>query len=447
MRQRGTTLLRRLHVGRLLVLCAAGAISAAGPAAFRVVYNLQGYDQPAGIIEGSPGVFYSIAGSGPSIAFSVTSQGRQTVLGTIPKGNLFQSLLVSGPNGRFYTSVYSGTPNATNNVFSVSSAPNSARTYPTTSVVPELTQGLPGGRLLAGALDLSPGAAGWGVATADMEGSVTMITTFPSSDQTENVIYGSDGNFYGVVEPANSSTTGYVFRLSPSGSLTKLYNFPANTFTGYMPTPLLQADDGNLYGATVTGGANGTGMIYKLTLGGQFTLLHSFGKGQIPQGPASLIEASDGNLYGVSQANSGAGQIFRLTKSGGYAVLYEMTEANGLPPCWLLQGSDGVIYGVAHAGGQTGAGTVFALDVGLKPPKPTAQHFQPESGAVGTEVLIWGYNLLSPSVSFNGAATTKVFNSGSNYILATVPAGASTGPITITTPGGTHTTRASFTVQ
>jgi len=62
-------------------------------------------------------------------------------------------------------------------------------------------------------------------------------------------------------------------------------------------------------------------------------------------------------------------------------------------------------------------------------------------------VLIWGNNLLSASVQFDGVAATDVSNSGSNYVWATVPAGAATGPITITTPGGTATTQGSFSVQ
>jgi hypothetical protein len=90
---------------------------------------------------------------------------------------------------------------------------------------------------------------------------------------------------------------------------------------------------------------------------------------------------------------------------------------------------------------------VFALDVGLPKPAPRAQHFSPASAAAGTRVLLWGSNLLSPSVQFNGIAATTVSNSGSNYILATVPTGATTGPITITTPGGTVTTKESFTVE
>jgi uncharacterized repeat protein (TIGR03803 family) len=122
-------------------------------------------------------------------------------------------------------------------------------------------------------------------------------------------------------------------------------------------------------------------------------------------------------------------------------------SAYGVCQCSLLQGSDGNIYGTASSGGPTNAGVIFSVELGLPKPAPLAQHFSPASGAVGAQVLLWGSNLLSASVEFNGVAATTVSNSGSNYVLATVPAGATTGPITVTTPGGTVTTTHSFTVE
>jgi hypothetical protein len=62
-------------------------------------------------------------------------------------------------------------------------------------------------------------------------------------------------------------------------------------------------------------------------------------------------------------------------------------------------------------------------------------------------VRIWGANLLSATVQFNGVPAVAVSSSGPNYVWATVPAGATTGPISVTTPGGSNTTQASFTVQ
>jgi hypothetical protein len=46
-----------------------------------------------------------------------------------------------------------------------------------------------------------------------------------------------------------------------------------------------------------------------------------------------------------------------------------------------------------------------------------------------------------------GRAAAKVERSGPNYVYATVPAGATSGPVTVTTPGGTSTTSAAFTVK
>jgi hypothetical protein len=90
---------------------------------------------------------------------------------------------------------------------------------------------------------------------------------------------------------------------------------------------------------------------------------------------------------------------------------------------------------------------IFSLELGLPKPAPAVVSVRPDSGAAGTQVLLWGSNLLSASVQFNGVAATEVTNSGSNYVSVTVPTGATTGPITITTPGGTVTTTHSFTVE
>jgi hypothetical protein len=283
------------------------------------------------------------------------------------------------------------------------------------------------------------------LAKCDLHGNVTTIYQFPSGETLPHTaIYGSDGNYYGVSVGQNAS--GYVYRVTPSGSFTKLLSFPNNSFLGvenYLP--LLQAGDGNLYGVTPSGSAKGTATFYKLTLDGQYTLLHAF-----PQGfnfePTALLEGSDGNFYGSTM---GVGsQLIRLAKSGQYTLLLTMNQIqDGQCSCQLTLGSDGIIYGSAQGGGIYGNGDIFALDAGLPKPAPRAQYFHPSSGAAGTRVRIWGHNLLSASVEFNGVAATAVTNSGPNYVWATVPAGATTGPITIATPGGTHTTEASFTVQ
>jgi IPT/TIG domain-containing protein len=78
--------------------------------------------------------------------------------------------------------------------------------------------------------------------------------------------------------------------------------------------------------------------------------------------------------------------------------------------------------------------------------KPTISSFSPTSGPVGTSVTINGTNFTgATSVKFGGVSGTFVVNS-SIKITAVVPAGAVTGKITVTTPSGTATSTAAFTV-
>ena len=78
-------------------------------------------------------------------------------------------------------------------------------------------------------------------------------------------------------------------------------------------------------------------------------------------------------------------------------------------------------------------------------PKITA--FTPISGPVGTSVTIQGKSLTgATAVAFNGTnASTYTVNSATQ-ITATVPTGATTGPISVTTPGGLAISAASFTL-
>jgi uncharacterized repeat protein (TIGR03803 family) len=108
----------------------------------------------------------------------------------------------------------------------------------------------------------------------------------------------------------------------------------------------------------------------------------------------------------------------------------------------LVQGTDGNLYGTTSLGGANNGGTIFALLTGLTP----LVAFVNPVASVGQTVGILGQGLVgTTTVSFNG--TTAIFSVVSGTALtATVPTGATSGSVTVTTPGGTLTSNVQFTV-
>lgn len=85
--------------------------------------------------------------------------------------------------------------------------------------------------------------------------------------------------------------------------------------------------DGNIYGTTVFGGANGKGTIFRLTPKGKYTLLYSFCSQSSCSDGANgewLTEGADGNYYGQTYSGGSAneGAIFEISSSGKFTPLY-----------------------------------------------------------------------------------------------------------------------------
>ena len=301
------------------------------------------------------------------------------------------------------------------------------------------------------------------------------------------LVQASDGNFYGTTAFGGAGNNGTVFKITPAGALTTLYSFcslSACTDGSVPTTPLIQGNDGYLYGTTQTGGANGNyGTVFKIAYDGSFTTLYSFcsqaacADGQYALG--GLVQAVDGNLYGVTfeGGSGGKGTLFQLTLGGAYTLLHTFClqtnctdGAEGGTPTGLIQGTDGNLYGATTSGGANGdgtlfsittsgafttlyssavyggtnnLGTIFSLSTGLGP----FVSLQTTAGPAGASVTILGTSLSRPtSVTFNGTSATFTFVSSSE-IVARVPTGATTGPVQVVMPTGTLNSNAAFIVQ
>jgi hypothetical protein len=91
-------------------------------------------------------------------------------------------------------------------------------------------------------------------------------------------------------------------------------------------------------------------------------------------------------------------------------------------------------------------GAISVLDLDLSPPAPGPFEFIPAKGLVGAKITLMGSAFVgTTAVKFNGTSAAYVVDT-SGYITATVPAGASSGTISVTNAGGITTSKNSFTV-
>jgi hypothetical protein len=107
---------------------------------------------------------------------------------------------------------------------------------------------------------------------------------------------------------------------------------------------------------------------------------------------------------------------------------------------------DGV-FALSVLASAPGGGATIELAWHQGASEPSIQTFSPPSGPVGTSVTITGTDLTDASaVTFNGTGASSFSVDSATQVRATVPAGATTGPVAVTTPSGTATSGSDFTV-
>lgn len=218
---------------------------------------------------------------------------------------------------------------------------------------------------------------------------------------------------------------------------------------------LVQAANGNFYGTTYDGGSGPYGTVFEMTSAGTLTTLYTFcartrcADGRYPA--AALVQDTNGNFYGTTSSGGNqtrlAGTVFKITPAGKLTTLHPfcvLTNCNdgAFPYGGLVQATDGKFYGTTYDGGTYGYGTIFTLDLKIAPFVKTL----PTSGKVGGAVIILGSSLTDATgVTFNGTAAAFTLVSSSE-ITTTVPVGATTGTVKVTTPSGTLKSNVTFRV-
>ncbi len=375
-----------------------------------------GIDSNGGLVLAADGSFYGVTDEGGAIGygtvFKMTPAGKLTTLHSFggTDGAYPQSGLIQATDGNFYGTTFGGGANSSGTVFKI-----------TASGVFE--------SLHSFCADSCSDGAG-----------------------PNGLIQAADGNFYGTTYSGGGigsdspcyplSGGGTSFQLTPSGALTTLAAFCQPN--GFSPSSaLVQGANGDFYGTTFFGGdgvdETGYGTVYEMTPTGSLTSLYSFclqtgcADGIEPQ---SLTRGTDGNFYGTT-----AETLFKITPAGQLATLHTFPEGGGGGASGgLMLDTNGAFYGATYEGGKYGVGSVFSLDTRLGAFVKTV----PTSGAAGTKVTIMGTNLTeATSVSFDGTSAMFEVVAGSE-ITATVPTGATTGAVYVTTSTGTLKSNAIF---
>jgi uncharacterized repeat protein (TIGR03803 family) len=387
--------------------------------------------------------------------FRIWPSGSLTVLHQFPQHTQSDSGVVLATDGDYYGTTYDGGANGLGSVFKM--APNGSVTTlhsftggpdgqspgencpPIQSVQGDFYGATSGGGKQYGTLY-----------RITKDGNFTVLHRFSGSDGNTPegpLIQGKDLNFYGTTFVGGQFHDGVVFRISPSGNFKVMASFDGAN--GKNPSAgLIQASDGNFYGVTFRGGASDLGVLFRMTPGGTLTVLHSFSGGSDGQNPqAGIVQASDGNLYGTTTyggANN-YGVLFRASLSGNVVPLHTFDSATGGEPfAALFQHTNGKLYGDTHVGGTSGNGVFFSEDAGLRP----FVTYLPVYGQPGAMVEILGQGFThSSKVYFNGTQATNVTAPSATYLQATVPQGATTGPITVTTSNGTLKSNKTFIVH
>lgn len=358
---------------------------------------VEGIDIGQALTQGADGLMYGVTPTGivdgvynGGSIFRSEGDGRLTALHTFtgPDGRSPEGPLTLGIDGWLYGTTMGGGAGGLGEIFKISPAGEFVVVH---SFAADLDGGLggPHGQLVSDGQGnfYALGRVGSNDSVFEMaaDGRFTVLGVFkgPELGKAPNALtLGPDGVLYGTTfgAPGGAPQSGSVFALRPGGRLRTVHVFAADT-DGYQPgSALAFGRDHALYGATTRGGggsSGGLGTVFRLTTGGDFSVIHAFydnvGDAD-PLGwyPTGIASSADGRLYGTTSAGGTfvGGTAFSMSLDGQGIVLHRFQEANGgdgydplAVPTWT---PDGSLWGTTSVGAAYNDGAVFRIGLGSR---------------------------------------------------------------------------------
>jgi uncharacterized repeat protein (TIGR03803 family) len=298
-----------------------------------ISFNGSNGARPAALTRGDAGIFYGTTVDGGSSdhgsVFKVSTNGTVTLLASLNSANRYPFAgLVAGNDGNLYGTTESGGNNGIGSVFKVTT-----------------------------------------------DGAVTTLFSFSTSNGVVPIgalTLGNDDTFYGTTSQGGSNNNGTIFKISTNGVFTKLVSFDG--INGKYPAAALSlGTDGNFYGTTLYGGITnltdtiGLGTMFKLSPDGTLTSLFNFNgtNGAHPQ--ASLVLDNDNNFYGTTSSGGigNFGTVFAWllpaiitqpqsqTNNAGATVTFVVSATSLKPLSYQWQKNGTNLFDDGHISGAT----------------------------------------------------------------------------------------------
>ena len=184
--------------------------------------------------------------------------------------------------------------------------------------------------------------------------------------------------------------------VAPAATPQTIYAFTGSVDGRFPNAGVVRTADGSLYGTTYYGGTSGFGTVYKISVAGDESVIHSFagGKTDGASPAATLFVGQNGVLYGTTAYGGtgpcstsqgvGCGTIFQMDTAGNFKILYSFQGgSDGVVPVSVIQATNGDLYGTTNGGGMYNSGTVFHLTLSGAENLLHTFNYNVDSGAPG----------------------------------------------------------------